>query len=108
MEEVESEWILEGYLQPTLAGLKVFLKCQTFSFLFAYATVVVSLMLVVYNTKQSGQKAAQLKINLHLFLMYVFYSVSNEVCDKYGFEGSGIPRLHGGLWSSGNLWSRTL
>ena len=43
MEEVEFEWILEGYLQPTLAGLKVFLKCQTFSFLFAYVTVVISL-----------------------------------------------------------------
>lgn len=50
MEEVESEWILEGYLQLTLAGLKVFLKCQTFSFLFAYVTVVISLMLVVYKT----------------------------------------------------------
>lgn len=76
-------------------------------FMLVYMTVVRYLMLVVYENGVD-KKQYKFKINLHLFLMNVFSSVSSQACDKYGFEDSRIPRLLGGLWSSGKLWSRTL
>lgn len=33
MEELDFEWVLDGYLHQTLIGSKVLLKCQAFSHL---------------------------------------------------------------------------
>lgn len=78
-------------------------------FTFACMTIVISLVLakvlcwLLIKQNRMDRRWYKFKINLHICVIYVFNSVSNQACDKYGFDGSRVLRLLGRLGSSGNL-----